>query len=81
MKTIIQTKNTKKIVIPAAAIAFSVLLIFSVSASMNSAYAQQNNRNQCDRNVVGVCAGVNADVLRNGQVCVGVLQYAASCQR
>jgi hypothetical protein len=77
----IATINTKKIVIPVAAITFGILLIFSISISLNTAYAQQNNRNNCDRNVVGVCAGVNADVLRNGQVCVGVLQYTASCQR
>jgi hypothetical protein len=45
------------------------------------AYADhQSNRNECNRNVVGVCAGVNAEVLNDAQVCVGILQYTQTCE-
>ncbi len=66
-----------------AVLAVAALSVISIASPMQTADAarDQNNRNECNNNVVGVCAGVNADVLSNGQVCVGVLQFTQECNR
>jgi hypothetical protein len=70
----------KKVAIVSAIVVMTAM-IAAMGLTVNPSAHAQSNRNTCTNNVVGVCAGVNADVLRNGQVCVGVLQYTASCQR